>query len=154
MSVNDLADLLIAARGRVDFYWNFYAVMVIAIIGWLVSPKRHFTVSMKLLVTVVYVLASSMNLLGLYSSYSLAEALRTDLVRAAADSPLANTRILLEQHSFELHRTAALGIHLVLAATIVFGIWAVRPADTAAPVAREPVPRQKDAPPKKQGKPQ
>lgn len=126
MSVNDLAELLIAARGRVDFYWNFYAVMVIAIIGWLVSAKKHFTVPMKALVTAAYVLASAMNLMGLYSSYSLAEALRADLVRAAAGTPLVETRVLLDRHSYELHRAAALAIHLGLAAAILVAVWTAR----------------------------
>lgn len=153
MSVNDLADLLIAARGRVDFYWNFYAVMVIAIIGWLMSPKRHLTVPMKVAVTVVYIVAGAMNLLGLLSSYALAEALRTDLLRAAVGTPLEDTRTLLAHHSYPLHRAAAFSIHVVIGAAILFAIWSARPSDgeTAAPV---PTGRPEQAPPPAKAPPQ
>jgi hypothetical protein len=43
MSVKEVADLLFAARGRIDFYWNFYVVAVIAVIGWLLSLKKKLT---------------------------------------------------------------------------------------------------------------
>jgi hypothetical protein len=135
MTVNELADLLIAARGRIDFYWNFYAVMVIAIIGWLVSPKRHLTIPMKALVTVAYVLASAANLMGLSSAYTLADALRKDLLRIAAGSPLSDTRIVLEQHSYLMHQTAATWLHVALGLTVLIAVWSARPGEPEAPAA-------------------
>ena len=86
MSIRDVADLLFAARERVDFYWNFYVVVVIAVIGWLVSLKKTLTRSMKLLVSVAYVIAAVMNYVGLYGSYTFAEALRR-AARHAGRSP-------------------------------------------------------------------
>jgi hypothetical protein len=123
ISLKDVADLLFSARGRIDFYWNFHVVVVIAVIGWLVTHKRTLTVPIKLLVSVVYLIAAATNLAGLYGSYTFAEALRTDLVRMAANSPLTETRSLLEQHSYLAHRLAAFWIHLVLAAAILLVVW-------------------------------
>ena len=40
MTIKEVADLLFAARERIDFYWNFYVVVVIAVIGWIVSLKK------------------------------------------------------------------------------------------------------------------
>lgn len=65
MTLRDAVDLLLAARGRIDFYWNFYAVVVIAVIGWLVSLRKTLTTAMKVLVSIAYVIAAAMNLLGL-----------------------------------------------------------------------------------------
>ena len=33
MSIKDAIDLLFAARERIDFYWNFYVVVVIAVVA-------------------------------------------------------------------------------------------------------------------------
>ena len=52
MSIKDAIDLLFAARERVDFYWNFYVVAVIAIVGWMVTRKEPLARSAKVLVTV------------------------------------------------------------------------------------------------------
>jgi putative effector of murein hydrolase len=138
MTVNDIADLLFAARGRIDFYWNFYVVVVIAVIGWLVSLKRTLTTSNKVLVSAVYLIAAATNLMGLYSSYAIAEALRTDLLRVAATTPLTDTRNLLQQHSYLSHRMAALWIHLAIGTAILFAIWFARPSEPEPTAAKAP----------------
>jgi len=126
MTIKDVADLLFAARERVDFYWHFYVVVGIAVIGWLVSLKKTLTPSMKLLVSVVYVIAAATNLLGLYSSYTFAEALRTDLVRMAATTPLSDTHLFLEQHTYLPQRLAAICIHVVVGVSILLVVWFAR----------------------------
>lgn len=138
MTVNDVADLLFAARGRIDFHWNFYVVVVIAVIGWLVSLKKPLSTSNKALVSGVYLIAAAANLLGLFSSYAIAEALRTDLLRIAADTPLTDTRDLLQQHSYLSHRMAALWIHLAVGAAILLAIWFARPGEPAPAAAKAP----------------
>lgn len=126
MTLREAVDLLLAARGRIDFYWNFYVVVVIAVIGWLVSLRRPLTTPMKVLVSTAYTIAASMNLLGLYSSYTFAEALRADLLRMAAMAPLTDTRLLLERHSYLSQRLAAVWIHLAVGATVLSVVWFAR----------------------------
>ena len=126
LTTRDVADLLFAARERIDFYWNFYIVVVIAVIGWLVSNRRAMTVPMKALVTIGYVIASAMNALALWGAYTFAEALRSDLLRMLAAAPLDETRLILEQHSFLAQRLLAAIVHLVIGATILFVVWFAR----------------------------
>ena len=47
MSIKEAIDLLFAARERIDFYWNFYVVVVIAVVGWVVTRKEPLTRSAK-----------------------------------------------------------------------------------------------------------
>jgi hypothetical protein len=136
MTIKDVADLLFAARERIDSYWNFYVVVVIAVIGWLVSRKKSLTPSMKVLVSVAYLIAAAMNLLGLYGSYTFAEALRTDLLRMAATTPLTDTRLLLEQHSYLAQRLTAIWIHLAVGATILLAVWFARFSEPEAEAAK------------------
>jgi hypothetical protein len=132
ITIKDVADLLFAARERIDFYWNFYVVVVIAVMGWLVSLKKRLTVSMKALVSVVYLIAAATNLVGLYGSYTFAEALRADLLRMAATAPLPDTRLLLTQHSYLTQRLAAFWIHLVVGIAILLTVWFARPSEPDA----------------------
>lgn len=139
MTVYEVAELLLAARERIDFYWNFYVVVVVAIIGWLVSLKKTLTRPMKVLVTIAYMIASTLNLVGLYSSYTFAEALRIDLLRMSATTSLTETHFLLEQHTYLPQRLAAIATHLVVGATILFVLWFARFAESdtaAAPATR------------------
>src|SRR5688572_18638788 len=57
MSIKDAIDLLFAARERIDFYWNFYVVVVIAVVGWIVTRKEPLTRSTRILVTAAYLIA-------------------------------------------------------------------------------------------------
>ena len=123
LSLRDIADLLFAARERIDFYWNFYVLVVIAVIGWFITKRGTLTVSVKFLVTAVFLIAASMNLLGLYGAYAMAEALRIDLLRTSAATPLAETRQVLESHSYLAHRTVALWTHSGITLVIVLTIW-------------------------------
>jgi hypothetical protein len=129
LTLRDIADLLFAARERIDFYWNFYMIVVIAVIGWLVAKKkksRPMTIPVKVLVTVGFLIATAMNFIGLYGSYTLAEALRVDLLRLAGTTPLTETRVVLEQHSYFVHRAAALWVHIGVGAAILFAVWFAR----------------------------
>lgn len=132
ISVKDVADLLLAARGRVDFYWNFYVAVIIAVVGWLVSRKRPLTRSMKLLVSIVYLIAATMNFLGLYNAYTFAEALRSDLLRMEGPTALADTRLLLEQHTYLPQRLVAFWIHLAIGVTVLLVVWFARLPDVEA----------------------
>jgi hypothetical protein len=132
MSVHDVADLLFAARGRIDSYWSLYVVVVVAVMGWLMSRKRVLPVSMKALVSVVFLVAASSSLAGLHSSYTIAEALRTDLLRVAGDTPLVETRALLERHSYLRQRRNAAWIHAGIAAAVLAAVWLSRPLEPDA----------------------
>lgn len=137
ISVKEIADLLLAARGRIDFYWNFYLAVVVAVVGWLLSRRAGLTRPLKLLVSIIYLVADTMNLAGLYGAYTLAEALRTDLLRHAGTAALADTRLLLEGHSFLAQRPVAIAVHLVVATTVVLAVWFARLPGPAAGGAQE-----------------
>jgi hypothetical protein len=126
MTTKEVADLLVAASGRIDFYWNFFVVIVIALVGWLVSLKKSLTVPMRLLITVAYLIAAAKNLAGLFGAYSFAEALRLDRLRMVGAGELPQTRKVLEAHSFGTQRNAAFLIHLALGSAVLFVVW-VRP---------------------------
>lgn len=137
MSIKEVADLLFAARERIDYYWSFYILVVVAVIGWLVSLKKTLTKPMKILVTLAFLIAAATNLAGLYSSYALAEALRTDLLRMAATAPLPDTRGILEQHSYLPQRIVAILIHLVVGVPMLIVVWLAKFSESdAAPAVR------------------
>jgi hypothetical protein len=123
MSIKDVVDLLFAARERIDFYWNFYVVVVIAVVGWIVTRKEPLATPAKILVTVAYIVAAATNLAGLYASYGVAEALRTDVLRMTAGSPLTDTRTILAAHSYLSQRIVAILAHAAVGATILLVIW-------------------------------
>jgi fucose 4-O-acetylase-like acetyltransferase len=129
MEAKDVADLFITATDKIEFYWNFYVVMLIALIGWLVSTKRPLSTSLKLLITVGYLVFVSMNILALYGSYTFAEALRLDLLEMEGAKTVANTHDVLRTHSFLRQRTATFWIHLIVGLAVLSVVWIGRFGD-------------------------
>lgn len=75
--------------------------------------------SLKLLTTVGYLVFVSMNILGLYGSYTFAEALRIDLLAMEGAKTIANTHDVLQTHSFIRQRTVTFRIHLIVGLAIL-----------------------------------
>jgi hypothetical protein len=123
MEMKDVANLFIAATDKIQFYWNFYVVMLIALIGWLLSTKTALSISLKALITVGYLVFVAMNILGLYGSYTFAEVLRTDLLAMDGAKALAHTRNVLQSHSFIDQRTGAFWIHLIVGSAVLSVVW-------------------------------
>ena len=140
MGTKDVADLFLAALGKIEFYWNFYVIMVLALTGWLVSAKRSFSIPVKGLLTVGYGLFAIMNVIGLWGSYTFAEALRLDLIAAAANQAnvLENTIEVVAHKSFTDQRSLAVVIHLVFGTAVLCIIWFRRPRATHANERQKP----------------
>lgn len=125
MNAKDIADLFITATGKVEFYWNFYTGTVLVLMGWLISTDVPLTDPIRALVTVGYLVFVMMNLMGLWGSYTFAEALRQDLLQAPGldATALARTRAVLAARSFESQKRLAIFIHAVMAAFVLSVVW-------------------------------
>ncbi|PKG98577.1 hypothetical protein [Paraglaciecola sp. MB-3u-78] len=125
METKDIADLFIAATGKIEFYWNFYTVTLLVLIGWLISTKKILRPGLKCLITVGYLVFALMNILGLWGSYTFAEALRQDLLIAAQSAPdtLKNAQTILSKSSFSKQKVSVLIIHGVLGVFVLSVIW-------------------------------
>lgn len=125
MDTKDIAELFVTATGKIEFYWNFYTVTVLALIGWLVSTKKALGPRVKVLITVGYLAFVFMNIIGLYGSYTFTEALREDLLISVKSTPdvLKNTQEVLSHRSFEKQKQMVLVIHLLVGAFVLFAVW-------------------------------
>jgi len=123
MDAKDLADLFITSTEKIEFYWNFYVVMLIALIGWLISTKRQLTLPLKLIISAGYLVFVFMNIQGLYGSYTFADAIRMDLLSLDELKNVTNTRQLLAEHSFLEKRNSIFWIHSILGLAVLLVIW-------------------------------
>lgn len=125
MKVKEVADLFSTATNKLDFYWNFYVVFLVALIGWFVAQSNEDAMSwlIKLAITIGYLAFSLVNALSLYGSYTFAEALRRDLVAMPGTGELKHTLEVMQAFSYIPRRRLALFIHLVVDLAILAVIW-------------------------------
>lgn len=127
MDARDMADLFLAAVDKIDFYWNFFVVMLIALIGWMISLKKGLPRRLKVLVSAGYLAFAVMNIQGLYGSYTFAEAVRTDMLAHPEFKPLAASWQVLNRHSYEWQRTMVFVIHGVVGVLVLGALWRGKP---------------------------
>ncbi len=130
MEVKDVADLFIASTGRIAFYWNFYVVTLMALIGWLISTKNPLPRHAKPLVGIGYLAFVAMNISGLWASYALSDALRLDLLSMDSAALMTETYAALDGYSaLSYMPVMTLGIHAVLGAVFFYTLWRVPPSE-------------------------
>lgn len=129
MSASEIASHLAAATQRVEFYWQFYVVMLTALVGWLISTSTKLNFYSVVLLIVGYVVFVFMNIMGLWGSYAIAEALRSDLVELMSSDPgngmknnMPNTYTALRDISYHQQSARVAQIHMVMFAVVLTAI--------------------------------
>jgi uncharacterized membrane protein len=127
MQTKDIVDMFLSALGKVEFYWNFYTVTVLALIGWMASTKAATVQRLRLLVLVGFCAFSAMNLLGLHGSYLFTESLQKDLIALgsndSASANLKHTSNLLGRVRYDIQRIASYFIHLVVGVLFAMALF-------------------------------
>jgi len=83
MTESDLIDIFFKARGNIQFFWNIYAVIILALMGWLISLKQDLSWQVKLLVSCGFIVFIIINISGQLRSYELIIAAKSDLLSMA-----------------------------------------------------------------------
>ena len=125
MEIKDIINIVMKLSDSVNFYWNFYVVGVIAIIGWLISLKEHIKWQIKLLVSIGFLFFIILNIHGLLGSYTLLEASINELQESVNPSTFKTDKIFhtIKNISFSYYPQAVLGIHVVIDSGIFIAIW-------------------------------
>lgn len=134
MSAKDIADLFLEGTGKIEFYWNFYTVTLLALFGWFVTSSPSMNVRLKCLLTVAYLGFAAMNLLGLWGSYAFTEAIRHDLLSMPIPE-MPHTRAALLAKSYESQRNWGLAVHLLVDAFVLLVIWRCKSGKDVSHVA-------------------
>lgn len=120
MTEKDLADLFLKGIDKLEFYWNFYVVFVIAIVGFYAKAEKPFSLKLRSILLCGYVFFAFMNVMALHSSYSFVQALQQDLMAKAACSDqlqalMPETLRVLKEQDYAFSRRFMYGIHTFMA---------------------------------------
>ena len=137
MPISDLLDLFQAAVDLVNFYWNFYVIGIVAVLGWLFSLKRNLTPRQRIILTGVYVGFIVLNLLALMNSYRFMEAARLDALGEIPAGTLPHLSRMLTSISFANQQWMGWIIHIVVDSMVIAAIWLFHVEPEATPA--EPI---------------
>ncbi len=93
LTIKDRFDLYLHFRDKVLFFWNWYTVGMIAVVGWMLTTEKVFSWYLKVIISFVFLTFIGMNISGLIRSYELLSASRKDLLTSIR---------LTDEHEHEL----------------------------------------------------
>jgi hypothetical protein len=122
-------DFVFKALDKIDFYWHFLTIGLLAFAGWLASGKTRGTRHIKCLLLGGYICFAAMNLYALDRTYVFAESAIQDLANRINVSELPRIHAYAkEKFAFGRQRVAAYCIHGLM--LCVFGYAIIRIKDT------------------------
>jgi hypothetical protein len=111
------------AENRNHSYWNFYALIVVAIAGWLFAKADRVESAEQVILTIGFVFFTLFNLVLIHGTAKLLEAVSGEMKRTSSKDkpdPLMGPLV----NSIGKNRVLySLSLHLVLDICVVIGIW-------------------------------
>src|SRR4030095_15134016 len=109
-------DFVFKALDKIDFYWHFFTIGLLAFAGWLASGKTKGTRPIKCLLLAGYVCFAGMNLYALDRTYVFAQMAISDLLQRPELASLPRIHeYARDKFAFRRQRIAAYCIHLLMA---------------------------------------
>lgn len=126
IELKDIIDLYNDAVDKVEFYWNFYSIVIISIIGWLLSNRHTMPRHFKTMLTAGFLFFAGMNFYSLMSAYTMFEAVQADLraqLEMISDQGLKATHSVFDNMGFRYQKLTAFLVHLIIGSMVMVMVW-------------------------------
>ena len=122
---NDVFELFFKLLNGVGFYWNFYVVGVLAIIGWILSADSPPATEIRAVVTGGFVFFIAYNLFALRWRYEWLDLITSELKQRVSPCIFKEQALCdrVEKLSFGFSNHYALGIHAMVDVALVCLVW-------------------------------
>ena len=123
--IKNLIDIIETLESRINSYWNFYIVVVVATIGWLMSSKTPFTIPQGVALTVAIGLFLLANFLVLRAATKRVTAFEAELNAASQKQEFKSSLLKKELSgaSTPNRLLASYVLHGVIDVAVIYAIW-------------------------------
>lgn len=87
ISLTDLSELILKLADQINFYWNFYVVVNIAILGWILSLNNNPAWPLKTVASAAFLVFLALNITALLRSYIFLQAASLEFKAIAVEFP-------------------------------------------------------------------
>jgi len=123
--IKDLIEVTDKLESRVSSNWNFYTVVVVAIIGWLVSSQISFSYSQVLVVTIVCISFFIANFYAMRAATKRVIAVESELNALAKKTEFESALLKkeLSHSSSALQLISSSVLHISVDIIVLIAIW-------------------------------
>ena len=123
--ISQIIDIIGNLESRINSYWNFYVVVVLAIIGWLMSSKVPFTTDQGIALALAVILFFAANFLILRATTKRVVAFEDELncLSANCDFHSIILKNELSRPSLKRRLSASYLLHATVDIAVIYAIW-------------------------------
>ena len=124
-SVKCIFDIIEKIESRINAYWNFYFILVVATIGWLMSSKTPFNTNQAIVLTIALCLFFTANFFMIRAATKRVIAFEDELNYLSKNIEIKSRVLKSELLNASMRgRLLATGVlHSVIDVAVIFGIW-------------------------------
>ena len=123
--ISKLINVIETLETRINSYWNFYMLVVLATIGWLISSKTPFTGNERIALIIAIALFLIANLLVLRAATKRVVAFEDELKLASQKYEFNSTILKKELSHASMGNRLILSyvLHAVIDIAVIYAIW-------------------------------
>ena len=112
-------------ESRINTYWNFYTIVVVAVIGWLLSSKTPFTVPQGIALTIAILMFFTANFSVMRSATKRVIAFESELNIASKKFEFNSNALKsnLSNDSMPRRLIASYILHGIVDLAVIYAIW-------------------------------
>ena len=96
MTFKDTADIVIKIHEGTRFYWNFYFVAVVALIGWSMTTEGSLSWWIRIGISIIFIFFYLANVVSLWANYRFQKVALEELRALAEREEFATDGFLIE----------------------------------------------------------
>jgi hypothetical protein len=125
LTIKELIELIEKAESRINSYWNFYTIVVIAIVGWLMSSQTPFSLHQTMALTLALVVFFCANFGVMRAATIRILALEDELAAVARETEFVGESLkrVLSRAAMPGRLGWSYGLHVIVDVTVIFAVW-------------------------------
>ena len=123
--VKNVLNITDKLESRINSYWNFYTIVVLAVIGWLMSSKAPFSTSQGIALTIALLMFFAANFFLMRLATLRLLAFECELSALSSNLEFASDELKrnLLRNSMPYRLPASYILHFVVDAAVIYAIW-------------------------------
>lgn len=125
MNIKEIMEIIDRLENRISNYWNFYIIIVLAIVGWLMSGANPFKESQYIVLVSVFILFSLLNTYMIFETTKKIYAWKGELKERVTCSDIVTNMLKnhLVKRVTKFRLLAPVIIHFIIDFSILYAIY-------------------------------
>jgi hypothetical protein len=124
-NIRNILNIIEMLESRINAYWNFYTIVVLAMTGWLLSSKITFDLNQRIALTLAFLVFLINNFFVMRAVTKRVVAFESELNLLAKDYDFKSSlfKYELSHNPIPMRLICSYILHIIIDAVVIYAIW-------------------------------